>query len=85
MGISWKMRFYLVQLYNQGLRTINEQRDEPRDASFILDRMSEFMEDVQSGSYDHVLIYKTQKGLEIIVTKDRDKLWSDAVRAIENP
>jgi hypothetical protein len=85
MGISWKMRFLLVKAFREGLMFHNNRRDEPRDASFVLDRLSEFMEDVQHGTYDHILIYADRNRFDIPVTKERDALWTITHDKINNP
>lgn len=58
MGVSWKMRFLVVQAFQRELLARNEARNPPHPAHYVLDRLSEFIDAVRHGNFDQILIYQ---------------------------
>lgn len=84
MGVSWKMRFLVVQAFQRELLARNEARNPPHPAHYVLDRLSEFIDAVRHGNFDQILIYQKRGQLDIPVQKHRDLLYLEASAAI-NP
>ncbi len=88
MGISWKSRFMFLWVFKEAYWQLQTQLEDMgrNETGFVMDRMAEFMRDVQNGQFDHIHAYvKPHTFVLDFITQDRQELFEDIEKRLLGP